>query len=242
MESCNDKNFLTSSRAFINWSGGKDAALALYQVLQNKGISVERLLTTIGKNTKRVAMHAVREELVIAQAEAIGLPLDILYLSENPDMATYEQMMVNRLNNYSEEGISISVFGDINLQDLRQYREDQLAKVKMIGLFPLWNKQTRKLAQEFVESGFKAIVVSVNASLMDDSFVGIPFDQVFLDRLPPTVDPCGENGEFHTFVYDGPIFNEPVQIRNGKKIFWEYPTDPSKPGSTYALWQIDLER
>ncbi|MBE0646661.1 MAG: diphthine--ammonia ligase [Bacteroidales bacterium] len=228
------------SRAFLNWSGGKDAAFALFQIRKTEGISVERLLTTVGEKTKRVAMHAVREELVKAQAVSIGIPLDILYLPENPDMETYEQRMLLKMKGYRDQGLTTSVFGDINLQDLRRYRENQLEKVGMEALFPLWDNQPGIQAKNFIEAGFKAIVVSVNAALMDESYVGADFDRAFLDRLPLGVDPCGENGEFHTFVYDGPLFNFPIAFTPGEKVFWEYPSGPSNPESNYSLWQIEI--
>ncbi|MFC2102310.1 ATP-binding protein [Bacteroidota bacterium] len=233
---------MKEERAFLNWSGGKDAAFALYLTRKDKLLSIERLLTTVGEKNNRVAMHAVREELIQAQAESIALPLDILYLPENPGMDVYENRMLEQMKIYSNQGIGTSIFGDINLLDLRQYREKQLQKAGMASLFPLWDIPTDIQAMNFIEAGFKAVVVSVNASLMDESFVGAEFDRSFLDRLPPTVDPCGENGEFHSFVYDGPVFNTPVAFTPGEKVFWEYPTDQSKPGSAYSLWQIDLKR
>lgn len=228
-------------RAFLNWSGGKDAAFALFQVLNGKEITVERLLTTVGETNDRVAMHAVRRELIQAQADSIGIPLDLLYLPENPGMDTYEERMMQQMGLYRVEGLSCSIFGDINLLDLRRYREDQLKKAGMEALFPLWGKPTGIQAKDFIEAGFKAIVVSVNASLMDTSFAGAEFDRSFLECLPPAVDPCGENGEFHTFVYDGPIFHTPVAFTPGEKVFWKYPSDPSRPESAYSLWQIDLK-
>lgn len=209
-------------KSFFNWSGGKDSALALYYAMQDKSCSIEQLLTTVNKKYRRVSMHGVREELVKKQAKAIGLPLQQLLLSEQPSMAEYEASMTRELMSLKRRGFTHAVFGDIFLEDLRKYREDRLAELGFQAIFPLWKRDTTDLVHEFLELGFKAIVVCTKADVVDERFVGRVIDKDFLKDLPKGVDPCGENGEFHSFVFDGPIFRQPVSFSVGEKVFRQY--------------------
>jgi uncharacterized protein (TIGR00290 family) len=209
-------------RSFFNWSGGKDSSLALYHILNDKNYSVEKLLTNMSGTYNRISMHGVREELLDKQAEAIGLPLQKLVLSEQPSMQEYEKHLMQTMQQLREENFTHSVFGDIFLEDLKAYRENQLAKVGMTAVFPVWKRDTAELIHEFIKLGFKTIVVCVNNKYLDKSFCGRVIDESFIKDLPGDVDVCGENGEFHTFVYDGPIFKQPVTFTKGEMVYRKY--------------------
>lgn len=204
-------------KAWLNWSSGKDAALALYYVRQENEFSVEKLFTTLSKTNDRVNMHGLRKDLLLKQVENIGLPVQIANISTDTTLATYNRLMEEECLKIKREGFTHSIFGDIFLEDLREYREKQLASLGLKAVFPLWKKDTSKLIQEFLELGFKAIVVCTSSKYLDDNFCGRIIDQNFLNDLPASVDPCGENGEFHTFVFDGPIFKKPVGFKIGEK-------------------------
>ncbi|WP_247231411.1 diphthine--ammonia ligase [Telluribacter sp. SYSU D00476] len=208
--------------AVFNWSGGKDSALALHQVLNEKQYSVECLLTSVNEHYDRVSMHGVRTELLEAQASSIGLPLRKLLLPEMPSMEVYNQVVGERLAELKSRGIDYSVYGDIFLEDLRAYREEQLAQVPMQAVFPIWGRNTRELLQTFINEGYKAVIVCINEKYLDASYAGRLLDQDFLNSLPAGVDPCGENGEYHTFVFDGPIFKQPVPFKLGEVVYRNY--------------------
>ncbi len=237
--------------AIFNWSGGKDSALTLYHLLQGKEYNVRWLLTSMSSEYRRISMHGVREELLVKQAESIGIPLHKLIVPTMPSMETYNNLFRDTLNEFRREGIEYSVFGDIFLEDLRVYREKQLAKVKMKGVFPIWKQPTDRLVREFIDLGFKAVIVCVSDRYLDKSFAGRIIDADFLKDLPKDVDPCGENGEFHSFVYEGPIFKKPIAIKIGEVIHKKYeppPKDKEPSNDTYApscpfeagFWYCDL--
>lgn len=209
-------------KAFMNWSGGKDSALALHTARQ-QGINVTALLTSVNKATGRVSMHGVRKAMVEKQAAAIGLPLRTIELPEMPGMESYEQAMHNTHIELQSQSFTQAVYGDIFLEDLKAYREALLEKDGLQCLFPLWKKNTGELLQQFIRDGFKAIIVCVNSTVLDESFCGRLLDESFLADLPNTVDPCGENGEYHSFVFDGPLFSAPVDFTTGEIVFKEYP-------------------
>jgi len=207
---------LTMKKAFLNWSSGKDAAYALYLLQQQKEFNVEKLVTTINSENDRVSMHGLGKELLLKQADNIGISLHLISLAGNVPLSDYNKIMEKETLQLKEEGYTHSIFGDIFLEDLKQYREQQLQKVEIEGVFPLWKKDTAQLMQEFLSAGFKAITVSVNAKLLNKSFCGRIIDEDFLNDLPEGVDPAGENGEFHTFVFDGPIFSDSVTFQKGE--------------------------
>lgn len=225
-------------KVFLNWSSGKDASMALNILTQDHSIDVKRLMTTVNAVNDRIDMHGLHISLLKSQAESLGLPLDILYLPKDMDNSTYQKIITDQLKSYQKEGINCAVYGDIFLQDLREYREKQLNSIGMKALFPLWNRSTLNLMQNFINSGFKAVVVSINAQKLDKSFCGRELDQSFLDDLPEDVDPCGENGEFHTFCYDGPIFSTPVPFNKKTKTYKTYPAPKgNKEGlKEYGFW------
>lgn len=206
----------------FNWSGGKDSALALWTALQGGVYDVRCLLTTLSREYARVSMHGVREALLDRQAEAIGIPLRKAYIAEDSTMETYDCLLHKALLELGQEGIQTALFGDIFLEDLRAYREKRLAQAGWSAAFPIWQRPTRELLLEFIDLGFEAVVVCVSEAHLDATFAGRTLDRQFLEDLPPTVDPCGENGEFHSFVFNGPIFRGPVAFQKGEIVQRRY--------------------
>jgi uncharacterized protein (TIGR00290 family) len=223
--------------AVFNWSGGKDSTLALHYILHQRKFKVIHLLTSVSDAFNRVSMHGVRECLLIEQANALGLSLIQLRLPEMPDMETYEQAMYKQLDGLRAEGIEYAIFGDIFLEDLKVYRERQLDRVGMKAVFPLWKLDSLALVTEFIRLGYKAIVVCAQERLKD--FCGRVLDESFLNDLPSDVDPCGENGEFHSFVFDGPLFKQKIKFELGEKVFRTFPSSNEDDKPT-GYWYIDL--
>lgn len=226
-------------KAYFNWSTGKDSSLALYHILQQKEYRVTQLVTTVNKDYERVSMHGLREALLDAQVERLQLPLEKIYFPAEVTMSDYDEAMRKATQKLIEKDFQYGIFGDIFLEDLRKYREEKLQELGITGVFPLWKQDTKALLKEFISLGFKAITVCVNAKLLDESFVGRILDEDFINDLPDTVDPCGENGEFHTFTFDGPIFSSPIDFTIGEKVLKSYV--PSKKeentcGSDNSSW------
>jgi uncharacterized protein (TIGR00290 family) len=207
-------------KCIFNWSGGKDSALALYHCLQNPELEICYLVTTVNDSVNRISMHGVREELLIKQAEEIGIPLYQIRLPELPDMTTYDNTMRAHLERFKREGITHSIFGDIFLEDLKKYRDNRLAEVGMAGIYPLWKRDTRELIDEFLALGFGTVIACTQANL--ESFVGKEISAELISDLPENVDVCGENGEFHTFAFKGPIFKNQIHYQTGEKVFKTY--------------------
>jgi uncharacterized protein (TIGR00290 family) len=206
------------------WSGGKDSALVLHEVLRNGAYDVRALLTTLTEGFDRVSMHGVRRSLLHAQASSVELPLEEIWIPKKASNEVYDARMRDVLMKYRKEGVREVAFGDLFLQDVRKYREERLGQVAMRGLFPLWGRETVKLSREFIELGFRAVVCCVDPRRLAKEFCGRDYDLSFLESLPSGVDPCGENGEFHTFVYAGPIFKNEIAIATGDVVlrggFW----------------------
>jgi uncharacterized protein (TIGR00290 family) len=200
------------------WSGGKDSCMALHQLRRDPLREVVALLTTVTEGYDRISMHGVRRILLERQAAALGLPLEIVTIPPQCVNAEYESRMEAMLLTWKNRGVTDVAFGDIFLQDLREYREKNLARVGMNALFPVWLRPTRELVHEFIALGFRAVTVCVDPKILDESFVGRDIDADFLAALPAAADPCGENGEFHSFVYDGPGFSAPVEFTLGEKV------------------------
>lgn len=205
-------------KVLISWSGGKDSALALHEVQKESKYEIAALLTTLTEDYDRISMHGVRRILLERQASSLGYPLEEMYISKDTSNEEYESKMQELLETYLESGVTSVVSGDIFLEDLRAQREDNLARIGMKGIFPLWERDTGELAHRFVDMGFRAIITCVDSQVLDKSFVGRTFGRGFLSDLPPEVDPCGENGEFHSFVFDGPIFQETIALRRGRTV------------------------
>lgn len=220
-------------KVIFNWSSGKDSAYCLYKLLQTNQYEILCLLTSISEPYQRISMHGVRVELLEAQAQSIGLPLVKMQIPEMPTMEVYEKVMAKTINGLKNKGATASVFGDIFLEDLRAYREKKLAEVNLKGVFPLWKIPTKQLLTEFIDLSFKTIVTCVNERYLGKSFAGRIIDHSFLNDLPSHVDPCGENGEFHTFVFDGPIFKEPIAFAKGEVVYRKYEPAKQEDNSTY---------
>ena len=201
------------------WSGGKDSAMALHALRSAANeYRVTALLTTVTENYDRISMHGVRRVLLKRQAESIGLPLHEVPIPPQCANATYEARMKEALLEQLAKGVRHVAFGDIFLEDLRAYREQNLAQVGMNALFPIWKRDTRELIRHFREQRFRAIAACIDSKVLDRSFAGRELDESFFRDLPPHADPCGENGEFHTFVFDGPIFQSPIPIQTGEVV------------------------
>lgn len=210
-----------TEKVMLSWGGGKDSALALYEIQKTDHYEILVLLTTLTKDYDRISMHGVRRILLEQQAGSLGFPLEEVFISKNVSIEEYESKMREVLAKYLAAGSSSVVFGDIFLEDVRKYREDNLSKIGMKGIFPIWKRDTYELAHTFIDLGFKAVITCVDSSVLDKSFVGRVFDEQFLSELPSDVDPCGEYGEFHSFVYDGPIFQERILYTKGEIILRE---------------------
>lgn len=202
----------------MSWSTGKDSAWALHVARKQGYVDTVALLTTVNTAHARVAMHAVRESLLEAQAEALGLPLIKVPIPSPCPNAVYEEAMENALKRALREGVTHMVFGDLFLADIRKYREEKLTPLGITPLFPLWLLDTSALAREMVAAGLVAYVTCVDPQKLDRSYSGNRFDAQFLQHLPAGIDPCGENGEFHTFACAGPMFTHPIQIEVGEVV------------------------
>lgn len=221
-----------AQRIVFCWSGGKDSALALYKIFRDARYDVVSLLTTCNEEFERVSMHGVRLALARRQAESIGLPLETIFMSRRGSNDEYRQKMEACLLAHKERGVTAAAFGDIFLEDLRRWREENLASIGMHGVFPLWKRDTREIAEEFIGLGFRSIVCCVNDAYLDETALGVTIDRAFIEALPASVDPCGENGEFHSFAYAGPIFKSPLRIRVGETVY--RPLETTHPGSAHS--------
>lgn len=223
-------------KTYFNWSSGKDSALALYYLLQDKNYNIDCLLTSVSAEYDCVSMHGLRRELLQQQIDAIGISGKTIELPVHPTNVEYESLMKKTVEELLAEGYECTAFGDIFLEDLKAYREKQLEPYSIQTVFPLWKKDTKQLLTEFIDLGFKAITVCVDGSKLDKSFAGRIIDHDFIASLPEGVDICGENGEFHTFCFDGPYFKQPVNFTKGETILKEYNTN----GVISQFWFCDL--
>lgn len=224
-------------RIIFCWSGGKDSALALNRLLHDERYEVVGLLTTCSEQFQRISMHGVRLELLEAQARALSLPLEKVFVSQRSSNEEYNQKMGAALAAHKARGVSGCAFGDIFLEDLRRWREQNLATLGLTGVFPLWQIDSRVLLREFFDQRFGAIICCVDDAWLDESAVGCRLDETFIRSLPPGVDPCGENGEFHSFAFAGPDFRAPIGFQVGEKIYRPLETMPpaaASPASTAA--------
>lgn len=203
-------------KVLVCFSSGKDSAMALWEIQQSERYEVAALLTTVTSDYDRISMHGVRRALLEKQAEATGYRLEKVFITAGGDNAQYEDRMREVLEKHREAGVRKVAFGDLYLEDVRKYREDNLAKVDMESFFPLWGRPTDELAQQFIREGFKAVVTCVDSQLLDGRFAGRDYDKEFLAELPTGVDPCGENGEFHSFCWAGPIFDKEIMVTKGE--------------------------
>jgi len=242
---------MVKEKIIFCWSGGKDSALALNRILQDDRYEVASLLTTCNEHFQRVSMHGVRLELLDAQAKAIGLPLEKVFVSQRSSNEEYQEKMSACLLAHKARGITGCVFGDIFLEDLKRWREENLARVGLHGIFPLWKIDSRKLIGEFISLGFGSVICCVNDAYLGEDAVGRNINAEFIASLPPEVDVCGENGEFHSFAFAGPVFKQSVRFKVGEKVYRPvevtHPSDsnssyvcPSSPRRTKGFWFCDL--
>lgn len=210
-----------TEKVILSWSGGRDSTLALYEIQKTDNYEILVLLTTVTEGYDRISMHGVQRILLDQQADSLGFPLEKVFISKNASIEEYETKIREVLEKYLKAGVSSVVFGDIFLEDVRKYREDNLSKIGMKGIFPIWKRDTHELAHTFIDLGFKAVITCVDSNVLDKKYVGRIFNKQFLKELPSNIDPCGENGEFHSFVYDGPIFREKILCTKGKIVLRE---------------------
>lgn len=241
---------LKTKNSVFHWSGGKDSALALHKVIRGGSFEIKELWTSLSKPHQRISMHGVRRSLLEKQAERIGIPLKMIFLEENTSMPAYNDLMLKNYQKAKQNGNNHHLFGDIHLEDLKKYREEQLSLAGLTGHYPLWKKESRTLIHEFIELGFKAVIVCVDGRKLDKKFLGRTIDNSFINDLPEDVDPCGENGEFHSFVYDGPIFKERISFLIGEFVFKEYNIATTKEKDCFSkkveeepvgFWFCDLK-
>ncbi len=230
---------MRDKRRFLNWSSGKDSLLALHELRVSQGFGVDQLVTVLAGHSQRVSMHGVPRELVTRQLQAVNLPFRFIEIPVAADLTTYNRIMEEEFRSLKSEGFEQAVFGDIFLEDLRRFREDQLERVGLEAVFPLWKRDTKALLSSFIDLGYKAITVAVNARILGAEFCGRILDHEFLKDLPEGIDPCGENGEFHTFVYDGPIFSEPVQVHKGNVFKRDLAGDDNTSWDT-SFWYCEV--
>jgi uncharacterized protein (TIGR00290 family) len=210
-------------KGLVLWSGGKDSSLALYEARRTHDIVA--LLTTVTEEYDRISMHGVRCSLLDAQVQSLNYPIEKVFIPPQCSNAIYEERMRAVLDRHVQEGVRAVVSGDLFLEDIRRYREERLAQAGMHGVFPLWGIDTKELARRFLDLGFRAILCCVDGQALAGRFAGRYYDEALLEDLPPQVDPCGENGEFHTFVFDGPLFGSPIKFQLGERVlrderFW----------------------
>lgn len=210
-----------TEKVLLAWSGGKDSSLALHEIDRTDAYRVSALLTTVTEDYDRISMHGVRRQLLEVQARSLGYSLEVVLIPKGCTNEEYESAMREVLERWSGQGVTGVVFGDIYLEDVRVYRERNLSRIGMKGVFPLWGSVTSDLVQRFIDLGFKAVVTCVDGEALSGEYVGRDYDQRFLEQLPEAVDPCGENGEFHTFVYDGPLFRERIDFTRGEIVLRE---------------------
>ncbi|WP_268036363.1 diphthine--ammonia ligase [Algoriphagus sp. PAP.12] len=227
----------------MSWSGGKDSAMALWELIKSDEYQVVRLHTTFGEETRRVGMHGIPEELIEKQAESIGLPLDKLYYPASGDNTAYEKTINVYLNELEDAGIKHIGYGDILLEDLRDYREEKLAQRGFLGVFPLWKKDTRELIEGFFSNGFETKICAADSDLISKKWIGNSISNEFLNDLNARVDPCGENGEFHSYCYAGPIFQSPIEVLVGEitQKSYDIVLDNGEKGKKH-FWFADIKK
>ncbi|MCO4293826.1 diphthine--ammonia ligase [Solitalea sp. MAHUQ-68] len=232
---------MEKAKAALFWSGGKDASFALYKVLKESFlIEVSCLVTTVNAEFRRISMHGVREELLDQQAQSIGIPLKKMYVPANCTNDDYERELLAVFEALKEEGITTIIYGDIFLEDLKRYREQLLDKAGMKGCFPLWKKDTKVLVDDFLANEFRSVTCCIKSELLSKEFVGKEIDSEFLKAIPSTVDPCGENGEFHSFCFDGPIFTKPINFSLGETVYKPYNFKTESEELQQGFWFVDL--
>ena len=228
-------------KAVFNWSGGKDSALALYKALNSDEYEIVSLLTTVNKESGRSSMHGIPSHLLKKQAASIGIPIYIIEMLPNGEISSYDDVMSRSVQHFKSLGVEHFIFGDIFLHDVKSYREKKLNPEGINVVEPLWDKTTEEVMSDFLSSGLKTIIVTTTADILDNSYIGKVIDEDFIKNIPVGVDLCGENGEYHTFCYDGPIFREPIDFKLGEPLSKTFPINLDD-GSTqdFTYWFANL--
>lgn len=227
-------------KAALFWSGGKDCAFALHHVLKEKNYRIEMLVTTLNSEFRRISMHGIREDVLDRQAAAAGIPLHKMWVDSTSTNESYEKALMQTYCWLKEHGITVIIFGDIFLEDLRVYREDLLKRAGLKGYFPLWKKNTRDLILEALDRGFRTVTCCINTSYLDRSWLGKEVDGTFIKELPHGVDPCGENGEFHTFCFAGPVFDKEITFAAGRKEYKPLQINTVNKQEEAGFWYLDI--
>lgn len=230
-------------KAVFNWSGGKDSALALLKALRSGEYDIVSLLTTVNRDSRRSTMHAIPESLLRMQADSIGLPIHVVDLTPKGDMSDYEHAMQAAVGRFSAQGVRHFIFGDIYLHDVRSYREKQLARYGIGVVEPLWDKPPAEVIEEFLASGLRTVIVTTMADKLGREYIGRTIDRGLVESLPADVDPCGENGEYHTLCYDGPLFRRPVPFVLGEPFLFSHEVgleDGSR--KTFSYWFAGIKK
>ncbi len=225
-------------KAYFNWSGGKDSALALYKAMQAGDYEIITLFTVMRAADRRVSMHEVPLELIQKQADSLGLPLTVCYIDPCASSEEYAAAMRRQTQVFLNQGITTALFGDIHLAPLRVRREQNCAAAGLKAAFPLWGRQPQALLREFIELGFRAVITCADGAVLDKRYVGRLLDEDFIRELPPGADICGENGEYHAFAFDGPVFRRPVDFRTGEVFFQDFPYEGETPSRRF--WYMAL--
>lgn len=224
-------------KAIFCWSGGKDSAFALHQTFLEGRFELVALLTTINERHRRISMHGVREELLDQQAESIGLRLEKVWVKEGTHQE-YNRLMEQKLLSFKSEGVTHVLFGDIFLEDLRAYRENNLNRIGLEAVFPIWKRDTKQLVHDFLQEGFETLTCCISTQFLDERFLGKKIDEEFLQQLPQGIDPCGENGEYHSFCYKGPVFIKEIPFNLGERVF--RPVSEFGISGEYGFLFVDL--
>ncbi|AFD06500.1 Dph6-related ATP pyrophosphatase [Solitalea canadensis] len=227
-------------KAAMFWSGGKDSSFALYKVLKETETEVAFLVTTINEEYRRISMHGIRENLLDAQVASIGIPLKKMLVPKECTNELYEENLLQVFAELKKEGVEAIIYGDIFLEDLKVYREKLLEKAGLTGLFPLWKEDTALLVNEFIALGFKSILCCVKSDLLAKEFAGKLITEELINQLPADVDSCGENGEFHSFCYAGPIFKQEIKVEIGETVFKPYEVKTAQDLFQHGFWFTDL--
>lgn len=238
--STNKAYSIDPQKAVLFWSGGKDSALALYLAKQSPEIEVVGLVCTLNETYRRISLHGIREEVLDRQAAQTGLPLMKMWVPDSPDNSAYETELLKIYSELKKQGISTIVYGDIFLEDIRRYREKLLDKAGLKAYFPLWKQDTGQLIRDFLDLGFKTIVCCISTNTLTENWLGRQIDDKFIHELPALVDPCGENGEFHTFCFAGPVFKGEVQFKTGDKHYSALQVKTLKDEKETGFWYLDI--
>jgi len=227
-------------KVVLFWSAGKDSAMALHSIQNDKSFELIALITTLNEDYKRISMHGISEQILDRQCEVLDIPLIKMWVPGMLDNDSYERVFLDLCRDLKNNGVEFLAFGDIHLEDLRKYREELVNRAGLKACFPLWNKPTLDLMNNFIFQGFKAITCCINTEVLGEDWLGRQLDRKFLEDLPEGVDPCGENGEYHTFCYSGPVFKDSIPYQTGELVFKPLKINQVEGGSESGFLFLDI--